>query len=124
MAPARQKDQPAAAAAETGDTAAAPAGGTEPMVLSATGEPQPNPAAGGAPFVPYDIGGLPPPRAAGGEEETRTVRLFGQTSGEVRLSLDGGPRLVYEVTGEGTIAVPASIAPRIAAAIPGATLED
>lgn len=107
------------AAGAEGTTAAEPAA---PMLLTGTGEVVPNPAAGGAVEVPYDIGGLPAVRSSADSEATRKVRVF-QEDGEIGLAMDGGPRTVYQVT-NGTIEVPARHAARLAAAIPGARLED
>jgi hypothetical protein len=123
VAPSKKSDQSTGDAATAG---AASAEGAAGEVRTGTGETEPNPAveaAGVEPAaVPFDLGGMPA-TGAGGDEGTREVRLFGQDTGEVTLSFDGGPRKVYEVKG-GKITVPAHLAQRIATAIPGATLEE
>ncbi len=106
------------------DDAAATAEGAEPMVLSDTGEAQPHPeaTAAGIQEVPYDIGGLPVARGADGEEATARLAVM-QDDGQIAVALDGGPRDIFEVSG-GTITVPARLAARYVAAIPGARLQE
>ncbi len=113
-----------ARAGDQDDPNAASAEGAEPMVLSDTGEAEPHPeaAAAGIQEVPYDIGGLPVARGADGGEEMAKIAVM-QDDGQVAIALDGGPRAIFEVTG-GTITVPARLAPRYVAAIPGARLQE
>lgn len=127
MAPARTRDKDTG---DAGDDSAPPAEAPAPdagdeagsMLMTATGAVVPNPAAVGFDEVPYDVGGLPAVRSSADAEAGRTVRVF-QDDGEIAISLDGGPRETYQVD-KGTITVPARIAARVAAAIPGARLED
>lgn len=92
-----------------------------PMMLTDTGDVVPSPAAGGE-SVPYDIGGLPAVRSSEDAKATRRVLVY-QQDGEVGVALDGAPRQSYTVK-NGAIDVPVAVAARIAAALPGARLEE